>query len=47
MKLMCKCGNIEDLKTDVNVENYKIRNSDEYIKLLCKRCSEVVIIKLK
>jgi len=46
MKLMCKCGNIEDVKTDVKVEKYKIRIcEDGTIALVCKKCSEVVIIK--
>lgn len=48
MKLMCKCGNIEDLKTDVKIENFEFRDcGDGTEALVCKKCSEVVIINLK
>jgi hypothetical protein len=48
MKLMCKCGNIEDLKTDIKPANYEIRNCDDgTLALICKRCKEVVYIDFK
>jgi len=48
MKLICKCGNIEDIKTDVNIENYEFKScEDGTLVLVCKKCSEVVIIKSK
>ena len=47
MKLMCKCGNIEDLKTDNKIENFQFRDcGDGTTALICKNCSEVVFIKL-
>ncbi len=48
MKLMCKCGNIEDLKIDNQIVNFEIRNcEDGTIALVCKKCSEVVFITFK
>ncbi|MCB2294605.1 hypothetical protein LGK95_13935 [Clostridium algoriphilum] len=48
MKLMCKCGNIEDLKTDNEIVSFEFRNCDDgTIALICKKCNEVVFIKLK
>lgn len=48
MKLMCKCGSVEEIKTDVKIESYEIRNcGDGTAALVCKNCSEVVYIKLK
>ena len=48
MKLMCKCGNVEDIKTDVKTERFEIRNcGDGTVALVCKNCNEVVFIKLK
>ena len=48
MKLICKCGNIEDLKTDKASENYELKNCDDgTVVLVCKKCSEVVFINLK
>jgi len=48
MKLLCKCGNIEDLKTDKSIENYEFRNcGDGTAALVCKKCNEVVFINLK
>jgi hypothetical protein len=46
MKLMCKCGNIEDLRTDNKPEKYEIKNcNDGTMVLVCKKCSEVVFIE--
>ena len=48
MKLMCKCGNVEDIKTDIIAERFEIRNcGDGTVALVCKNCKEVVFIKLK
>ena len=48
MKLMCKCGSIEELKTDAKIVNYEFRNCDDgTIALVCKKCSEVVFINFK
>jgi hypothetical protein len=46
MKLMCKCGNIENLKTDNKPVNYEIKNcNDGTLALICKKCNEVVFIE--
>lgn len=48
MKLLCKCGNIEDLKTDKIIESFELKNcGDGTIVLVCKKCSEVVFINFK
>ena len=48
MKLMCKCGSIEDLKTDNKIMNFEFKNCDDgTIILVCKKCNEVVFINLK
>ncbi|MFT5871276.1 MAG: hypothetical protein ACI8WT_000194 [Clostridium sp.] len=48
MKLMCKCGNIEDIKTDENIETFEFRScGDGILVLACKKCSEPVFINLK
>ena len=48
MKLLCKCGNVEDIKTDKTIENYEIKNcNDGTAVLACKKCNEVVFIKFK
>ncbi|WP_291632399.1 hypothetical protein [Clostridium sp.] len=45
MKLMCKCGNIEDIKSDENIETFEFRScEDDTLVLVCKKCSEVVFI---
>lgn len=48
MKLMCKCGNVEDVKTDIKIQSFEIRNcGDGTTALVCKNCSEVVFINIK
>lgn len=48
MKLMCKCGNIEELETDNKIVNFEFRNCDDgTIVLVCKKCNGVTFIKLK
>jgi hypothetical protein len=48
MKLICKCGNVEDIKTDTLIEKYEFKTIDDgTIILVCKSCSEVVFIKSK
>lgn len=46
MKLMCKCGNIENIKTDNKIREFVFINcGDGNISLVCKKCNEVVFIK--
>jgi hypothetical protein len=48
MKLLCKCGNVEDLQTDKSIEKYEFKNCDDgTVILVCKKCSELAFIKLK
>ncbi len=48
MKLLCKCGNVEDIKTDNPIERYEFKTCDDgTLILVCKNCSEAVFIKLK
>ena len=45
MKLICKCGNIEDLKTDSKTVNYEMKKCNNgTLALSCKRCNTVVFI---
>lgn len=46
MKLMCKCGNVEEIKTDSKPEKYEIKNcNDGTLTLVCKRCGDVAYIE--
>jgi hypothetical protein len=45
VKLMCKCGNIEDIKTDKKIMNFVFKNCDAGKSIVCKKCNEVVFIK--
>ena len=48
MKLMCKCGNIEDINTDINKERFELRNcEDDMLILVCKKCNDAIFINLK
>lgn len=48
MKLLCKCGNVEDITKDKQIERYEFKEcNDGTIILLCKSCKEAVFIKLK
>ena len=48
MKLLCKCGNVEDIKTDTLIETFKFKIIDDgSLILVCKKCNEVVFIKSK
>jgi hypothetical protein len=48
MKLTCKCGNIEELKTDEPIESFEFKHcGDGTTALICKKCNEVVFTKLK
>jgi len=48
MKLLCKCGNVEDIKTDKSIERYEFKTVDDgSLILVCKNCNEVVFVKLK
>ncbi|MBU3160926.1 hypothetical protein KPL37_14370 [Clostridium frigoris] len=45
MKLLCKCGNVEDIKTDKKIEKYEFKTrNDATLILVCKNCNEVVFI---
>jgi hypothetical protein len=48
MKIICKCGNIEDLKTEIKLVNYDVRNcGDGTLALVCKKCNEIVYVVIK
>lgn len=48
MKLICKCGNIEDLKTDEKVQCFEIKDcGDGSVVLICKKCDNAVFLKFK
>ncbi len=48
MKIMCKCGNIENLESDVQTQNFEPRNCDDgSIAVVCKKCNEIVFLKPK
>lgn len=45
MKLICKCGNVEDIKTDKTIESYEFRKcDDDTLIIVCKKCSDVVFL---
>lgn len=45
MKLLCKCGNVEDIKTDKPIETYEFRKcDDDTLIIVCKKCNEVVFL---
>lgn len=48
MKLICKCGNVEDIKTDKAIEKYEFKRcDDDTLILVCKNCNEVIFINQK
>jgi len=48
MELMCKCGKIEDIRTNINSENYKFRCCDDGRSIIvCKKYNEVLFRRLK
>ena len=48
MKLICKCGSIEDLQTDKVNENFELRDcEDGTAALVCKNCNDVVFVNIK
>lgn len=48
MKLICKCGNIEEIFTDKLIKNYIFKDcGDGTVALVCKICNDVVFIKVK
>lgn len=48
MKLMCKCGNIENIKTDINIKKFEFKSCEDGVLVLaCKKCNEEVLIDLK
>lgn len=47
LKLICKCGNIEELKTDSKLVNYEIKDcNDGTIAMICKGCNAIVFMNL-
>ena len=45
MKILCKCGNVEDIRTDKKIERYEFKTrNDSTLILVCKNCNEVVFI---
>ncbi|MBU3180291.1 hypothetical protein [Clostridium psychrophilum] len=45
MKLICKCGNVEDIKTVKPIERYEFKTcEDATLILVCKKCNEVVFL---
>lgn len=48
MKVVCKCGNIEEIISDKAIERFEFKNfEDGTAVLICKSCNEVVFISLK
>lgn len=48
MKLICKCGNVEELKTETIMEGFELKScGDGTLALVCKKCNEVAFISLK
>jgi hypothetical protein len=44
-KILCKCGNVEDIITDESLKNFQFRNcGDGTVALVCKKCNEVEYI---
>jgi len=44
-KLICKCGNVEDIISDKPLESFQLKNcGDGTTALVCKKSSEVVFI---
>ena len=41
---MCKCGNIEDIKTDNKIMKFIFKNCDDGTAIVCKKCNEIVLI---
>lgn len=48
MKLICKCGNVEDIKSVKPDENFQFKDcGDGTFVLICKKCNDVIYIKPK
>jgi hypothetical protein len=48
IKLLCNCGNVEDLENDKSAKNFDFKNCDDgTIAAICKKCSNVVFINIK
>lgn len=48
MKLICKCGNIEELKTDNTMKDFQLKKcDDDTLALICKKCNDVTFINFK
>ncbi|HEY5561382.1 MAG TPA: hypothetical protein VIK72_06420 [Clostridiaceae bacterium] len=47
IKLLCKCGNIEELESDKPFQKFSLKNcGDGSIAIVCKDCNEIVLIKM-
>ena len=52
MKIVCDCGNYVELKNEVSIDSNNCVNSSEmavylrenYVKILCDKCGELVFI---
>jgi hypothetical protein len=45
MKLLCKCGNVEDLKTDKQTEKFEFKDcKDGTLILVCNNCKEAIYV---
>lgn len=44
-KLLCKCGNVENIKSDKPLEQFELKDcGDGTSALVCKNCKEIVYI---
>lgn len=48
MKILCKCGNVEDLDKNKKLENFIIRDcEDGTIAIVCKNCKAINYLNIK
>jgi hypothetical protein len=48
MKLICKCGNVEEIITEDKMKYFEFRNcNDGTIAVICKKCSEIMYVICK
>jgi hypothetical protein len=48
VKLICKCGNIQDLNQESENKNFTVKDcEDGTLAIVCSKCEEIVFIKLK
>jgi hypothetical protein len=47
MKILCKCGNIENIETDKQLVNFELKEcGDGTLALICKNCKEIVYMHI-